>query len=248
MTSAADLQAHDGQPVDVLVLAAHPDDAELGCGGTILRQTDAGRRVAVVDATRGEAGSRGTAETRAAEAAKATSLLGLCARENLRLPDSAVAVTDEAITTVVRVLRKYRPRILLTHAKPDVHPDHVAVADLATRAFFLSGLARFDADAGLPPHRPRLVARFLGNDAVPAAFCVDVTGVQDRKRDVIACFASQIPAAHEERGHYVRALDPVERVEARDRWFGMQSGVAAAEPFALDGPASLDELAFLIPS
>jgi bacillithiol biosynthesis deacetylase BshB1 len=247
VTGAAVFPAHDDQPVDVLVLAAHPDDAELGCGGTILRQIDAGRRVAVVDATRGEAGSRGTVETRAEEAARATSLLGLCARENLGLPDSAIAVTDEAVTAVVRVLRRFRPRVLLTHAKPDVHPDHVAVADLATRAFFLSGLARFDADAGLRPHRPRLVARFLGNDAVPAGFCVDITAVQDRKRDVIACYASQIPAAHEERGHFVRALDPMERVEARDRWFGMQSGVATAEPFALDGPASLDELAFLIP-
>jgi bacillithiol biosynthesis deacetylase BshB1 len=247
VTGAATFPAHDGRPVDVLVLAAHPDDAELGCAGTILRQTDAGRRVAVVDATRGEAGSRGTPETRAAEAARATTLLGLCARENLGLPDTGIAVTDDAVARVVRALRRYRPRVLLTHAKPDVHPDHVAVADLVTRAYFLAGLARFDSDSRLEPHRPRLVARFLGNDAVPAGFCVDITALQERKRDVVACFASQIPTMSEERAHFVRGLDPMERVEARDRWFGMQSGVAAAEPFALDGPASLDELAFLIP-
>ena len=247
MTSGSTFPAHDGQPVDVLVLAVHPDDAELGCWGTMLRQTDAGRRVAVVDATRGEAGSRGTPENRADEAARATSLLGLCARENLGLPDTGVAVTEDAVRAVVRALRRFRPRVLLTHAKPDVHPDHVAVADLVTRAFFLSGLTRFDAEHGLAPHRPRLVARFLGNDAVPAGFCVDITAVRERKRSVIACFASQIPGPGEERTHFVRALDPIERVEARDRWFGMQSGVAAAEPFALDGPASLDELAFLIP-
>jgi bacillithiol biosynthesis deacetylase BshB1 len=248
VTRAVAFPAHDGQPVDVLVFAAHPDDAELGCAGTILRQTDAGRRVAVVDATRGEAGSRGTPETRAAEAAEATALLGLCARENLGLPDTAIAVTDSSVCAVVRMLRRYRPRVLLTHAKPDVHPDHVSVADLVTKAYFLAGLRHFDASSGLDPHRPRLVARFLGNDAVPAGFCVDISALQDRKREIVSCFASQIPATSEDRAHFVRGLDPIQRVEARDRWFGMQSGVVAAEPFALDGPASLDELAFLIPS
>jgi bacillithiol biosynthesis deacetylase BshB1 len=235
----------DAQPVDVLVLAAHPDDAEIGCGGTILRLTAAGRRVAVVDATRGEAATRGSPELRAAEADAASALLGLCARENLGLPDGRIEAGEAATAQVVEVLRRLRPRLLLAHLPTDVHPDHVAVAELARRAFFLAGLAKVRPEAG-PPHRPRLLLRFFGNDAREPGFCVDVSAFAERKRAAVACYASQIPATAAERAHFVRGLDPIQRFEARDRWFGAQCGVAAAEPFVVDGPASLDELAFLL--
>lgn len=232
---------------DVLVLAAHPDDAEIGCGGTILRLTGAGRRVAIVDATRGEAATRGTPRTRAEEARAASAVLGLSARENLGLPDGAVAVDDASVRAVVEPIRRLRPRVLLAHLPVDVHPDHVAVAELARRAYFHSGLRNFAPDAG-PPHRPRLLVRYFGNDAQPPSFCVDVSSVFDRKRDAVACYRSQIPDDEEGRAHFVRRLDPVERFEARDRWFGAQCGCVAAEPFVVEGPTSLDDLAFLLGS
>lgn len=243
MTAAA----HDRKPVDVMVLAAHPDDAEIGCGGTILRLTAAGRRVAVVDATRGEAATRGTPETRADEARAATAVLGLCARENLGLPDGALTVDDRSRRVVIEAVRRLRPRILLAPLAVDVHPDHVAVAELAGRAFFLAGLRKVMPEAGAP-HRPRLLARYFGNDAETPTFCIDVSEVAERKRDAVACYASQIPDDDAGRAHFVRALDPIRRFEARDRWFGAQCGVAAAEPFLVDGPASLDEITFLLGS
>ena len=234
-----------GEAVDLMVLAAHPDDAEIGCGGTILRATDAGLRVAVVDATRGEMATRGTPELRAAEAAAATALLGLCERLNLGLPDGAVCDDGSSARAVVAAIRRLRPRVLLAPLEVDVHPDHVAVARLAGRAFFHAGLRNFAAEVGAP-HRPRLLLRYFGNDAVAPTVCIDVSSVAARKRAAVACYGSQLPADEASRAHFVRRLDPIERVAARDRWFGSQCGCDAAEPFVADGPTSLDELAFLL--
>lgn len=231
--------------VDVMVLAAHPDDAEIGCGGTILRLTSAGRRVAIVDATRGEVATRGTPQTREIEARAASAVLGLHARHNLGLRDGALFADEASTIVVVEMIRRLRPRILLAHLAVDVHPDHVAVAELARRAFFHAGLRNVAPDAG-EPHRPRLLVRYFGNDTAPPTFCVDVSEWLERKREAVRCYASQLPADEAGRAHLVRRLDPVERFMARDRWFGAQCGCAAAEPFVVDGPASLDEIAFLL--
>ena len=224
------------QTVDVLMLGTHPDDVEISCAGTILRLVGQGRTVAIADLTRGEKATLGTAQSRATECAAASDILNVTDRVNLGLPDTELRDDDGALLAVVEVLRRLRPRLLYAPHPVDVHPDHVAAAQIAGRAYFLAGLRNFAPDAG-KPHRPRLLLRYPGNNAVEASFCVDISEVMDRKLEVIRCYRTQVNPV--ERGHLVRGLDPLERVEARDRFYGTQIGCAAAEPFTLEGPLPL---------
>ena len=227
---------------DVLVLAAHPDDAEIGCGGTILDLTSRGVTVAIADMSRGESGTRGTPEQRAAEAAAAARMLGVRERVNLQLPDAALRDDAAALVLVVAELRRLRPQILLAPALPDVHPDHEATAQIARRAFFHSGLAKSLPDAGAAC-RPRLLAHYAGNDAITPSFCVDISEFVVTKRKVIECYESQLGGSSE---HRVRKFDVLARCEARDRYFGSLCGFAAAEPFVVEGPLPLSGFAQLI--
>ena len=246
MSDAAFPTLPDGAALDVLAVAAHPDDAEIGCGGTLLRLVAAGYTVGVVDCTRGESGSRGSPEIRAAEAAAAAARLGLAHRENLGLPDGFVAAgDDDALRRLVTALRRLRPRWLFAPYPVDAHPDHEAVAGLCRRAFFHSGLARVFPEAGAAK-RPEVLLRYAGNDLATPALCVDISAFAAAKRDLIACYASQIGRTPAERAHYLRGLDPISRAEARDRFYGAACGVAAAEPLWTDGPVSLDLLAPLV--
>ena len=224
--------------VDVLMLGTHPDDVEISCGGTILQFVDLGRTVVVADLTRGEKATRGTAEIRATECEAATRMLNIKERINLELPDTELRDREPALRAVVEVLRRYRPRLLFAPHPVDVHPDHAAAARIAGRAYFLAGLRNFAPDAG-PPHRPRLLLRYPGNDPVEPSFCVDISPLAERKREVIRCYATQVDLA--EKSHLIRGLDPLERAEARDRFFGARIGYRAAEPFTLDGPLPLSD-------
>ncbi|MCA8965019.1 MAG: bacillithiol biosynthesis deacetylase BshB1 [Planctomycetes bacterium] len=225
---------------DVLAIGPHPDDVEIGAGGSILLAVAAGRRVAIVDVTRGEMGSRGTAEERAAEAAAAAAKLGVDRRVNLGLPDTRVEVEAVATDLLVAALRKATPRVLLAPLAADVHPDHVAVAQLVDRAFFLAGLVNHRPDLGAP-HRPRLLLRYPGNRPVEPTLAVDISSVAAAKDEVIACYRSQLSPS--DRRHLVQGLDVRERAVVRDRFFGARIGVAAAEPFVHDGPLPVRDLA-----
>lgn len=225
---------------DVLAIGPHPDDVEIGAGGSILLAVAAGRRVAIVDVTRGEMGSRGTAEERAAEAAAAAAKLGVDRRVNLGLPDTRVEVEAVATDLLVAALRKATPRVLLAPLAADVHPDHVAVAQLVDRAFFLAGLVNHRPDLGAP-HRPRLLLRYPGNRPVEPTLAVDISSVAAAKDEVIACYRSQLSPP--DRRHLVQGLDVRERAVVRDRFFGARIGVAAAEPFVHDGPLPVRDLA-----
>lgn len=218
---------------DVLVFAPHPDDAEIACGGTLLLLAASKKRIVVVDATRGEKGTRGDAATRAKEAAAATAMLGLAARENLELPDTGVVDDEASAARLVAALRRHRPRVLLASVARDPHPDHVACAALASRAFFLSGLVNFHPELGAP-HRPSLVLRYPLHEPVEPTLCVDITPVHAQKQDLIACYASQLQGASNE--HFVKKLDIRERIEVRDRFYGAQIGTPVAEPFVALGP------------
>ncbi|HEX8061498.1 MAG TPA: bacillithiol biosynthesis deacetylase BshB1, partial [Cyclobacteriaceae bacterium] len=145
--------------LDILVLAAHPDDAELGCGGTILKHVAMGHKVGVVDLTRGELGTRGTPETRGKEAADSARILGLSVRENLGLPDGFFRNEKEHQIEVVKVIRKYQPDIILANARYDRHPDHGRGSDLAFEASFLSGLSKIST--GQTPWRPKVMYHYI---------------------------------------------------------------------------------------
>jgi bacillithiol biosynthesis deacetylase BshB1 len=217
---------------DVLVLAPHPDDAEIACGGTMLKLVRKGLRVAVVDLTRGEKGSRGSAEVRAREADAAAKKLGLLARENLGLPDTELADDARALRAVLPVIRRYRPALLLAPHSSDHHPDHAAAHAICRRAWFHAGLKQVLPDAGAA-FRPERVLWYPGNDLVPPSIVVDISDVVADKLAAIKCYVSQMEGR--ERAHFVHRLDPLERVELRDRFYGSRVGVRAGEGFVGDG-------------
>ena len=236
----------DDYGCDLLVLAPHPDDAELGCGGLLLRASRNGARAVVVDCTRGESGTRGTPEGREQEARDASELIGLHGRENLGLPDGRIPDDDESVGVVVGAIRRHRPRFFFAPLPHDIHPDHETVASLAKKAFFLSGLRKRFPEAG-EAFRPELMLRYGGNDdPSPPTLCVDITNELPDKLRAIGCFRSQVPERRADRGHYVKGLGPLERTETRDRFFGSQVGVDAAEPLWCEGPLRLDRLSRLL--
>ena len=237
----------EAKPVEALFLGPHPDDVELFCGGTVLRMLDAGCRVAIADLTQGEMGTKGTPELRRAECEAATAALGLAEadRSNLGLPDTGLTANPTVERRLVEEIRRVRPRLLFAPHERDVHPDHTATAVAARRAFFLSGLAKFEPDLGAP-FRPDALLRFPGNDHVEPSFCVDISDLVDRKRKVVECYRSQV--AGNDTTHYARKLDPLQRAAARERYFGSMLGCAAAEPFIADAPLLVRDLSSLFRS
>ncbi len=230
--------------VDVLVLAAHPDDAEIGCGGTIMSLIEASRQVAIVDMTQGEMGTRGSVPERAEECARATAMLGVSERRNLMLPDAGLKDDDGAVRAVIEVLRELRPQLFLVPLIHDAHPDHEAAGRVAKRAFFLTGLKNYHPELG-SAHRPAIMLSYFGNDYQDPSFCLDISRWVEKKRQVVSCYSSQVGGTDKQ--HFLRGLDPLDRTEARDRFFGANCGYRAAEPFVHDGPIPLTDLSPFLP-
>jgi N-acetylglucosamine malate deacetylase 1 len=227
---------------DVLAVGPHPDDIEIGNAGTLLLQQQAGKKVALLDLTRGEMGSRGSAAERAAEAAAATQQLGAIARANLGLPDTGLSVDDASVRLLVAALRSARPALLLGPHAHDVHPDHTAAAHLLERAWFLAGLVRYEPSLGAP-HRPRIFLRYPGNRPIEPTLVVDISAVAAAKADVVRCFRSQLSPPS--RDHLVLGLDVLERSIVRDQFYGARIGARAGEPFWHDGPLPVRDLGLL---
>ena len=185
------------EPLDVLALAAHPDDVELCAGGTMCLLADQGYRTGVVDFTRGEMGSRGTPEIREQEASGASEILGLASRDNLGLPDGDIPNTADARQRLIRLIRRYRPSIVLVNAPEDRHPDHPAAARLATDALFYSGLVKIETeDEGEPqePWRPAHVLHYMQSIPFEPTFVVDVSEVWERRMEALLAYRSQFYA------------------------------------------------------
>ncbi len=184
-------------PVAVLAIAAHRDDVELTCGGTLVKSARQGHRTAILDLTQGEMGTRGSAELRGAEADRASAVLGVAHRETLALPDAGIVNTPETRLLLGRVIRRLRPTIVIAPAPPPYgrHPDHRATAELVRDACFISGLAK--ADPSLPPHRPRKVVHALAyrEDHVKPTFVVDISDEFEAKMEAIRCYGSQFDEA-----------------------------------------------------
>ncbi len=231
---------------DIAAVCAHPDDAELIMGGTIARAVASGRRVAMVDLTHGERGSRGTPETRAAEALEAARILGAAHRESLSLPDAGLQLVPEQKDAVVAVLRRLRPRVVLLQHWEQRHPDHTAASRIVYDAAFLAGLRNYRPDLG-EAFRPKklvyAVTMTEANDIRPS-FVVDVTPVWDTKLRAIAAFASQFPPAPAETGSL--PLDRFrEAVELAGRRHGQHIGVRYGEGFVTREPLAVDDIASL---
>lgn len=179
------------KPIDLLCIAPHRDDAELTCGGTLIKAVDDGYRVGVVDLTAGEMGTRGSAELREQEAARAAEVMGLAVRENLGLPDAGIENTRETRERLVATIRRLQPRVVIVPAPRGRHPDHRLTSELARDACFLAGIGRYVAD--VPKHRPTklLYVVTYREDPIKPSFVVDISAQFDRKLDAIRCYGSQ---------------------------------------------------------
>jgi bacillithiol biosynthesis deacetylase BshB1 len=178
--------------LDLLVIAAHPDDAELGCGGTLAKHAAKGFRTGIVDLTRGELGTRGTPAHRDAEAAEATKILGLAARQNLNLPDGFFENKREYQLPIVAAVRKYQPEIVLTNAPTDRHPDHGRAAQLVFDACFLAGLPKVVVPgSNLDPWRPKAIYHFIQSNYLQPDFVVNITDFWETKMAAIKAFKTQ---------------------------------------------------------
>lgn len=217
--------------LDLLAIAAHPDDVELTCGGTIIRMADRGYSVGVMDLTRGEMGSRGTARTRLREAAAAARIMGVEHRENLGLPDAHIEVNSKNRYRIARRIRELRPHTVILPYWEGRHPDHYNASLVAYEACFLAGLKRLRI--GGEAFRPfKILYSTVYTDARPT-FVVDISEQFERRRQAILCYASQfLPKKPDKKPRVHLALDQLEEETALvARKYGQLAGVRYAEPF-----------------
>ena len=222
-------------PIDLLAFGPHADDLEIGLGGTIARHAAEGHTVGLCDLTEAELSSNGTPEQRRDEAAAAARVLGALWRENLGWPDGGIATTPPMIRSAVDIIRRHRPRSVAIPYWDDRHPDHVAASHVLRRAAFTSGLRRYVTDHD--PWRPDWVVYYFINDGAAPSFVVDVSDYYQRKRDALACYASQFaPAGDESVSTRLTASTFPQLIESRDAQFGALAGVAFAEGLIVREP------------
>ena len=237
--------AHDSDAfaADVLAIAAHRDDVEQTCGGTLLRMAARGLRTAILDLTRGEAGTRGTAKDRAREADEAARLLGVGWRQALDMPDGAIANTLENRIAIARVIRLLRPRVVILPYWQARHPDHAIVASLGYEACFIAGLKK--VDAGGEPHRPfKIVYASLYADVRPS-FIVDVTPFIEQRYQALMAYRSQYANQSAGSALFVPEEEIRERTFAEARHYGLLAGVRYGEPFVQKEVGLVDDLTLL---
>ncbi len=222
----------DSPELDALAVFSHPDDAELTCAGTLLKLKSLGRRTGVVDVTRGEMGTRGTPEQRFEEAREAASIMRLDVRVNLEQPDGHVFVTDEARTALVRVVRAYRPKVVLTAHWDDPHPDHAATARLAREAARLASMRRYDESAGQGAVRMPALAHSAYSRLTAPSFIVDISEfIEDKMRAILAHRSQFFDPASKEPVTRISEEGFLKQLEHRWRYYGSLIGVAAGEAF-----------------
>lgn len=238
--------------VDLLAVGAHPDDVELACGGTLALAAARGRSVGIVHLTRGEAGTRGTAEERAAEARCAADALGAAHLDVLDCGDGELRTGRAEEDALIEVIRRRRPEVILGPPPGDRHPDHRRAHDLLEAAAFYAGLAgrKLSGDAaGLAPHRPAAVYHYMQHNSFDPAFVIDVTDAWEAKQRALACYRSQlqVPADWGE-GEASQRDEPITKVatkefslamEGRMRHFGLLVGAALGEPFGSKLPLAV---------
>ncbi|HWZ21556.1 MAG TPA: bacillithiol biosynthesis deacetylase BshB1 [Cytophagaceae bacterium] len=231
--------------LDILALASHPDDAELACSGTLLAHIALGKKVGIVDLTRGELGTRGTPETRAQEAAEASKILGISVRENLGLADGFFQNDEKSLLEIVKAIRKYQPEIVLANAIDDRHPDHGMGGAVATRACFLAGLVKIET--GQTPWRPKNVYHYIQDRMLKPDFVFDITPYWEKKINSIKAYKSQFfDPNSKEPASYISTAEFIQFVEARALEFGHAIGVKYGEGFTREKQIGVKNLFELI--
>jgi N-acetylglucosamine malate deacetylase 1 len=223
-------------PVDLLAIGAHPDDAEIGCGGVLVMTSEAGMRVAVADLTDGELATHGTRVQRKDESRRAAEIIGLRERIGLGLPDGRLGTESHHRDAVAGLIRELQPRVVLAPYPEDRHPDHAAAGEIGRAACFLAGLEKAGEGA---PHRPAGLYHYMLHQPFAPSFVVDVSAVWERKMAVIAAYESQFGyAANVARPETGRGRF-LELLEARAVWHGAMIGAERGEAFHCPGPVGL---------
>ncbi len=218
--------------IDILAIFAHPDDVELTVGGTLLKMKHLGYRTGALDVTRGEMGTRGTVEGREKEARDAAGILKLDLRENLGLADGRVFADDESRTKLVRMLRRLKPKVILTHQTDDPHPDHDHIAQLVRESARLASMRRYDEQTGDEKIPVPIVAHNIFSRLLRPSFIVDISDFLDEKMQAIRAHSSQFydPESTEPETR-LTSKNFLDELESRSRYFGSLIGVMAGEPF-----------------
>ncbi len=227
--------------IDVLAFGAHPDDVELFCGGLLLKLKKQEYTTGIIDLTRGELGSRGTAEIRAIEANEAGIILNLDIRDNMNFKDGDISVNSESKRKVIDIIRKYRPKIILIPYWEDRHPDHVNASRLVSAACFYSGLTKIDADG--EPHRPKTMIYYFHHEIARPSFIVDISNEFNEKITAIQAHKSQFhnPESKEPET-YISRPEFLDSIKNRAKYFGFQIGVEYGEPFLVKSAIKINNI------
>ena len=230
--------------VDLLALAAHRDDAELTCGGTLAKAARAGHAVGIIDLTAGEMGTRGSAELRAREAEDAAKVLGVKVRLNAGLPDAHLANDEASRVKVVELIRRTKPRVVILPFPVGRHPDHRIAAELGRDACYLAGLAKYHPQAGLEPHRPFKVLHALAyrEDPVKPSFVVDISDTFETKLRAIRCYASQFDDAKAAGEIFPTGQDLYELIRVQSAHYGSLIRRTYGEPFFTHETVAVDDV------
>jgi len=227
--------------LDILVFSAHPDDTEITCGGTLLKAVERGQKVGLVDLTRGEMGTRGTAATREAELRAAQKILGAETRDVLDFGDGNLRTGRDEELAVIEKIRQYRPKLIIAPFPEERHPDHARAGRLVTDAWFYAGLRKIET--GLASYRPDAVIYYMQNYVQHPTFVVDVTSVHERKMEAIRAYGSQVyNPDSEEPLTAIAKKSFLDMIEARARHFGALIGVEFGEGFLSKQPPRIDDV------
>jgi bacillithiol biosynthesis deacetylase BshB1 len=229
-------------PVDILAISAHADDIELSCAGTLVLLKQRGRSFGIVDLTRGEMGTRGTPEIRAKESLDAAGLMGLDRRLNLEQPDGHVTLSEETRQAMVRVIRKYRPKVLFTSHWDDPHPDHAATCKIVRAAARLATMRRYDEASGMQATKMPVISHAVYSRLIVPSFIVDISDFTERKMLAIRAHASQFFSAEsKEPTTRISEQGFLKQLEDRMRYYGSLIGVAAGEAFYVREALNVDD-------
>ena len=232
--------------VDILAFAAHPDDIELSASGTLMQQIALGKTVAIVDLTQGELGSRGTIETRYSEAAEASKIMGISARNNLKLADGFFEQNEQSLQLIIEQIRHFQPEIVLANAIEDRHPDHAKAAKLVSEACFLAGLRKIETTyqgENQAAHRPKAVYHYIQDQFIQPDFVVDVTLFVERKIEAIKAFKTQFYDPNSlEPATPISGEEFFDFIKGRMLQFGRSIGVKYAEGFTVERPIGVKNL------
>ena len=228
------------QKIDILAFGPHPDDVELGCGGTLCKLKKMGYSTGIIDLTKGELGSRGTVEQRNKESTKAGKILNIDYRENIKLPDGGIDPSPENRAKIIRIIREHKPIIIFAPYLDDRHPDHVHASRLITESWFFAGVRKVMPE--LKPHRPYRIIYYMAKYEFQPSFVIDISEEFDKKFQALKAYQSQFYNPEwPEQQTFISSRWFIESVEFRARHFGWMAGVKYGEPFWIKETLAIDD-------